>query len=52
MTKAAQVYLWHNITLKRDSPFRGGFESLLFFQLRWLRQSSVEGAPFSFTLGF
>ncbi|MER2538582.1 MAG: hypothetical protein ABTQ26_04995 [Azonexus sp.] len=40
-----------NITLKRDAPFRGGFEGLLFFQLRWLRQSSVTGAPLSFTLG-
>jgi hypothetical protein len=26
-----------NITLKRDAPFRGGFEGLYFFQLRWLR---------------
>jgi hypothetical protein len=40
-----------NITLKRDAPFRGGFEGLLFFRLRWLRQSSVTGAPLSFTLG-
>lgn len=40
-----------NITLKRDAPFRGGFEGLLFFRLRWLRQPSVEGAPLSFTLG-
>jgi len=40
-----------NMSLKRDAPFRGGFESLLFFWLRWLRQSSVTGAPLSFTLG-
>jgi hypothetical protein len=40
-----------NITLKRDAPYRGGFEGLLFFRLRWLRQSSVTGAPLSFTLG-
>jgi len=33
-----------NITLKRDAPFRGGFEGLLFFRLRRLRQSSVTGA--------
>ncbi|MEQ1622271.1 MAG: hypothetical protein ABL919_12765, partial [Methylococcales bacterium] len=33
------------------APFRGGFEGLYFFQLRWLRQSSVTGAPLSFTLG-
>lgn len=26
--------------LKRDAPFRGGFEVLMFFQLRRLRQSS------------
>jgi hypothetical protein len=25
---------WPNIALKRDAPFRGGFEGLLFFQLR------------------
>jgi hypothetical protein len=31
--------------LKRDAPFRGGFEGLLFFWLGWLRLSSVEGAP-------
>jgi len=40
-----------NITLKWDAPFRGGFEGLLFFWLRWLRQSSVTGVPLSFTLG-
>jgi hypothetical protein len=41
----------HNITLKRDAPYRGGFEGLLFFWLRWLGQSSVKGAPLSSTLG-
>ncbi|PKM09898.1 MAG: hypothetical protein CVV13_14960 [Gammaproteobacteria bacterium HGW-Gammaproteobacteria-3] len=40
-----------NIALKRDAPFLGGFEGLLFFQLLGLRQSSVKGAPLSFTLG-
>jgi hypothetical protein len=40
----------YNIELKRDAPYRGGFESLLFFQLRWLRQASAKGAPLSFTL--
>ncbi len=40
-----------NIALKRDAPYRGGFGGLLFFRLRWLRQSSVTGAPLSFTLG-
>jgi hypothetical protein len=40
-----------NITLKRDAPFRGGFESLVFFRLRWLRSSSVTGAPLSSALG-
>jgi hypothetical protein len=40
-----------NITLKRDAPFRGGFEGMLFFRLRWLRQSSAKGASLSFTLG-
>jgi hypothetical protein len=38
------------MSLKRDAPKRGGFERLLFFQLRWFRQSSVKGAPLSFTL--
>jgi hypothetical protein len=28
---------WPNITLKRDAPYRGGFEGSLFFRLRWLR---------------
>jgi hypothetical protein len=28
------VYANPNIALKRDAPFRGGFEGLLFFQLR------------------
>jgi hypothetical protein len=36
---------WPNIALKRDAPFRGGFEGLLFFWLRWLRQSSVNARP-------
>jgi len=50
-----QIYLIFrlraNITLKRDAPFRDGFEFLLFIRLRWLRQSSVTGEPLSFTLG-
>jgi|GEM_PF-7120990 len=41
----------HNITLKWDAPFRGGFEDLSFFQLLWLRQSFVKGAPLSPPLG-
>ena len=39
-----------NITLKRDAPFWVVFEGCYFFRLRWLRQSSVTGAPLSFTL--
>ncbi|MEQ1557780.1 MAG: hypothetical protein ABL933_02415 [Methyloglobulus sp.] len=42
--------LSHNIALKRDAPYRGGYEGLCFFRLYWLRQSSVTGAPLSFTL--
>ncbi|MEQ1557782.1 MAG: hypothetical protein ABL933_02425 [Methyloglobulus sp.] len=37
--------LQDNIALKRDAPFRGGFEGLLFFRLGWLRQSSVKARP-------
>ncbi len=40
----------YNIPLNRYAPFRGGFEGLLFFWLRWLSQSSLKGAPLSFTL--
>jgi hypothetical protein len=50
--ESKNAYIWPNSAVKRDVPPYGGFESLFFFMVRWLRSSSVSGAPLITTLDF
>jgi hypothetical protein len=49
--ESKNAYIWPNSAVKRDVPPYGGFESLFFFMVRWLRSNSVSGTPLTSTLG-